>query len=213
MLPLIIGIGISAVGYVLYKAFWDGKKIAVLGSRGVGKTTFWEFLKTKQISNEQFEATTTRRKIKRITIEEDGLKLKFSHNHDVGGGKTKYADWDFVVNDADYIFYILNIHEVLQRNSKYITSVKDDINYIGEKIRAKQPSAKVFLLATHADLQSRYKTNLNELEQVVAQNTVVNECQAKLGGSKNCKLILGSLATTKEAQNLLSNILQSAKEK
>lgn len=238
MLPLVVPLVGGVAVYALYKLFWDGKQIAVLGSRGVGKTTFWEFLKTKKITNETFEATRARKSYKSITIKEDGLKIKFTQNYDVGGGAGNYSDWETSVNDANYIFYILDIHKVLNCDYDYINHVRSDMDYISSKIRERRLSAeksisdgilssvansvkdsfketdiRVFLLATHADLQPNYKTNLKLFEQEVSRNTFVNEFQTKLGGTKYCKLILGSLVTTQDAQTLLQEILHSVKEK
>lgn len=95
VLPLIVGAVALAtvVGGVslLVKKWWTGKRIAVLGGRGVGKTTFINYLKTKRICSNFDQTTLTKYEAMKVEIE--GITLYISSGYDVGGSSIYHNDW------------------------------------------------------------------------------------------------------------------------
>lgn len=213
-LPFIIGVavllgGIGGITMAL-RNYWGGKKIVVLGGRGVGKTTFLNYLKTKEISHEKYEQTGLE-KYSTTTISIDGISLKISDGYDVGGSHTHYVEWREQIRQADIIFYILDIYKTLNKDLDYTNKVKEDLTAIADEVakRQKETSKKipVFLIASHADKHPDYYLNLQKLEEKVAKNQLIGTAIIELGGIDNCQVVIGSLKNSSTAKSLVKEIL------
>lgn len=205
VLPLVLGA--LALGGTIWaiNSILNNKFITVLGGRGVGKTTLLHYLKTKQIkdSHEQTHIDA----YDAMSIEIDGTKMSILGGNDVGGSSFLHPEWKKEVNKAEVIFYLLNIDKVIKKDESYINDVNKDINAIEKEVRGKKQGTKIFLLATHADKQMDYSKDYAKFEKKVHKLALINTIILKFGGKENCKVVIGSLKNSKEAESLMKKVL------
>lgn len=221
MIPLLIGIGVGVaalIGTTVYfwddifdseddKKNWDGKRIAILGNREVGKSTLFNFLQHQEIdSNRKYEQTKSVRKIDRMEVKIDGASLKINTSYDVGGGVISHLTWLEQIKESDYIFYLLDANKVLNSDRAHISEIKKDMDAI-QKAIVSDGSKKVFLIANKSDLHAQYNTN--GFEDKLISKPIIWETRLNLGGTNRCKLIIGSLSSTSEAKNLVKQFLNT----
>lgn len=221
MIPVLIGVGVLALlgGTTIYfwddifdskssKKNWDGKRIAVLGSREVGKSTLFEFLQNQKIDlSKKYEQTRSVRKIDNIEVNIDGASLRISTSYDVGGGEISHLSWVDQIKESDYIFYLLDANKVMKSDKIHISEIKKDMAAIQKQI-ASHANKRIFLIATKSDCHHQYKTS--GFEDKLMNRPIILETRLNLGGTDRCKLIVGSLSSTNEAKNLVKQFLNTA---
>ncbi len=135
-IPLIvwgIGAGITALlaGCVVaatwddIKKWWNGKSIAIIGARGVGKTHLCKFLLEGEIP-EEYEQTTEPKKFSGRKFKLDELKLKIDDIIDVPGSKDYYKIWEQNCKCAKIFFYLVKSYEIFDNNEATISRIKTD---------------------------------------------------------------------------------------
>lgn len=219
MIPLLIGIGIAAlIGTTAYfwddmfdskrsKEQWDGKRIAILGSRAVGKSTLFNFLQNQEIDpNKKYEQTRTLKEINKIEVNIDGASLRISTSYDVGGGEFSHDSWVDQIIKSDYIFYLLDANKVMNSDKVHISEIKKDMAAIQKQIISDK-NKKIFLIATKSDCHQQYNTI--GFEDKLMNKSIIFETMLNLGGRERCKLIIGSLSSTDEAKNLVKQFLNT----
>jgi hypothetical protein len=102
-----------SAGAVAVALKWDdivaalrGKRLAVLGARGVGKTHLIEFL-TKGLIPTEYTQTVAPTKTASRRFELKDLDLKIKETIDVPGDKSAYAVWKKLHDEAHVVFYLL----------------------------------------------------------------------------------------------------------
>ena len=212
-IPVALGVatlaGIGGIGYFT-KKWWSSKRIAVLGGRGVGKTTFINYLETKKVKS-GFEQTDLEL-YPALTVKIEGVTLRISSGYDVGGSSMQHGEWRKQVLEADIIFYILDISRILKRDSDYIESTKSDIDAIKNEIRQRK-NIQVFLIASHIDKLKDDGYTAKKLEDKINKNQVIQIAMISFGGSDYCKVVTGSLKDTQSAETLMKKILISYDKK
>lgn len=199
-------------GYLAYDKWWDRKTIAVLGGRGVGKTTLIHYFATKQITTHE---QTDKKHYGDMTVKIDDLTLKIKGGYDVGGSSFQRPEWRKQIDESDIIFYIMDISRVLGqgKDPNYIHNTLQDINdikkHINDRRTAQKGNIKVMILATHADKCPEFYSDRANFEKKVARSQVIETAEIAFGGSKDCKVLLGSLKDTKEAEKLVKHILST----
>ena len=219
MIPLLIGIGVAAlIGTTAYfwddmfdskssKEHWNGKRITILGSRGVGKSTLFDFLQNQKIDpNKKYEQTRSVRKIDNMEVNIDGASLRISTSYDVGGGEISHRTWLDQIKESDYIFYLLDANKVMNSDRIHINEIKKDMAAIQKQI-VSYTNKKVFLIATKSDCHKQYNTS--GFEDKLMNKSIILETILNLGGIERCKLIVGSLSSTNEAKNLVKQFLNT----
>ncbi|MFC0821054.1 GTPase domain-containing protein [Moraxella marmotae] len=208
VLPLIIGAALIG-GLWFVASQWSGKHIAVLGGRGVGKTTFIEYLKTGNVPKVKPDQTGTVDKYEAMKVEIEGITLYISSGYDVSGVKENHEEWRKQIEKADIVFYLLDINKVLRKDERYIKNTEQDLDGIEESIARRQEKMTVFLIANHADEQPDYTNNFTKFEEKVGKQRILEQAVINLGGTKYCKVIIGSLKNEEQAKKLVTNILKS----
>ena len=222
MIPLLIGIGVGVaalIGTTVYfwddifdskddKKNWNGKRIAILGSREVGKSTLFYFLQNQEIDpNKKYEQTRSARKIDKIEVNIDGASLQINKSYDVGGGEISHLSWVDQIKESDYIFYLLDANKVMDSDRIHISEIKKDMAAIQKQI-VSYTDKKVFLIATKSDCHQQYNTS--GFEDKLMNKSIILETMLNLGGIERCKLIVGSLSNTDEAKKLVKQFLNTA---
>lgn len=223
VLPLIpIALGLAALGVIgtavfkfdlddKIKEMWSGKRITVLGGRGVGKTTFLHYLKTQKIKSSSEQ--TGVENYQSMTVKVDNISLHIKEGQDVGGSQFQYKKWREQIQEADILFYLMDISKVLAKDKQYIDNVKKDINAIQDEIEKRQDKISVFLIANHADKCDEYTSDFVKFEEKVNKNQTVETIVIEFGGDDHCRVIIGSLKDEYHANKLLENILKSYQPK
>ena len=227
MIPLLIGLiggGLAAiVGYWLsdsQKQKLNGKKIAILGARGSGKSRLFEFIATDELGDvSQYNQTKSQESVgKKYGIEEitkdfGGFSITFDllHSYDVGGSEANYEVWKKGVANANFLLYLVNSQKLLAKtreSKEYHQTIKSDIQTIAEIARGNNQLENICIVATFFD-KLDYFDNANEVERCILNHPVILESQIRLGGMQKCKVQIGSLETKTKAEELFINILQT----
>lgn len=200
----------AVAGSYAYNKWWDGKSIAVLGGRGTGKTTLLNYFATKKITT-AYEQTGNKERYSGMTVEVDGLTLKVKEGYDVSGSSMNRGTWREQIDGADVVFYIVNISRVIGqgKDSRYIDDTIEDIKAIADKVSNRREKMHIIILATHADKCSEFHSDKHAFEKKVARSQVIETAEIAFGGTDYCKVIIGSLKDTTEAEKLVKNILSS----
>lgn len=227
MIPVIIAGTIALIGSGAAYFFWDdifdssenkqrlaGKKMAVLGARGVGKTTLYHFLQHSSLdtASKEYAQTTTKNKIDACKVDIGGIKIYLSVNYDVSGNSDMaLRDWIEQIEGADYILYMADADKLLCKDDKshHKANVSKDMRNISEYVRSASGKASgkiVFFIINQCDKVKEYHEDLKKFEEKIQQLSVVQETQLRLGGSDECRIILGSLADNTEAKKLVEQI-------
>jgi GTPase SAR1 family protein len=224
MLPVFIGIGwivtavlggfgVGLAGSALYQAVmkkWKGKRVAVLGARAVGKSTFMTFLTTGSIP-EDYEETLHSSKCDGRRFKLKDLQLRIKDSFDVGGAKHNYAEWKKEFIASDIVFYLLRADLLMSDDSDTVNRVRNDFEIIKDWIaELKEKDRPTFyIIGTHCDLDSLYsklpeKNKAAYIDKFQILPIIVDlRC---LGGVD--KVILGSMKTLEYTQALVYAIFK-----
>lgn len=153
----------TVVGGVLITLNWrgivrvlKGKKVAVLGERGVGKTHLTKFLSEGSISQEYFQTLApTKISGRRFDLRE--LKLKLRETIDVPGDEVAYGVWKNLFDDADLVFYVFRVDKIKSGDLNTINRIKKDAKQIRLWIEEKKRNfPTVLAIGTFCDYDPEY---------------------------------------------------------
>lgn len=203
-------VGAVAGGVYAYSKWWDGKSIAVLGGRGTGKTTLLNYFATKKITA-SYEQTDTKQRYSGMTVKMGDLTLKIKEGYDVGGTSFNHSTWREQIDNSDVVFYIVDISRVIRqdKDQQYINNTINDIEAIADNVSGRKDKMHIIILATHADKCPEFYKDKQAFEKKVARSQVIETAEIAFGGADYCKVIIGSLKDTTEAEKLVKNILSS----
>jgi hypothetical protein len=190
---------------------WTGKKLAVLGARGVGKTHLIQFM-TKGSMPTDYKQTVAPNKTQANKFELNGLSLRIKENLDVSGDKAAYAEWKQCAEEADVLLYLLRADRLLAHDEIVENRIKSDLQHIAEWLEKHDPRKPFFIIGTHCDLDESYPggesgqfgSYLDRFRQLDA----IHEFLFRCGGSERVKIIIGSLKNLSETQSLGYKLLQ-----
>lgn len=224
LLPIII-LGVTALTGVAVGAWFlipeklNGKKIAILGARASGKTRFFEYIATQELGDPNNYTQTKARQsvgnhynVAKTIFQADGKEIEFNlvHSLDVAGGEVAYNEWKKVAKDANYLLYLIDAERLLNPNNSqdYSTTIKKDIETIDDIVR-QSTYDKLAIVLTHCDKIEDYYRDYDNFYSKIKKNRIIAETTLKLGGTDKCKLIIGSLKDTKEAEILFKKVLEA----
>ena len=223
-IPIIIAvIALAATAATVLN--WDeivirlkGKKIAMLGARGVGKTTLISFLTTGCISesyksyNKSYKQTIRPENAKGRRFSLRDLDLKIKDTRDLPGGPDAYAEWKELFDEADLVFYLLRIDKLVESDAEAENRVRRDMKQIEMWLKDQSSLPRLFfIIGTHGDLANPDLTTLPENEQGNYQDRIralpiIQECVQRAGGGHNTKVVLGSMKSPRETEALVFGI-------
>ena len=194
---------------------WQGKTIAVLGERGVGKTTLINFLKSGELNIEN-KQTVSAKKVESKTYKLKDLQLRFN-TVDLPGSKDAYNEWKNSLDNADFVLYLLRTDMLMKQNKETESRVRDDFKLIkrwlddNQKIKISRP--KVYLIGTHSDLDQDFpKSNNNscigDYQDKFSELPLIKDLRIYAGGKNLVNIILGSMQTKSDAERLVYRLLE-----
>jgi GTPase SAR1 family protein len=188
-----------------------GKKIAVLGARGVGKTHLVKFLTTGKIPAE-YKQTVAPEKAPSHRFSLKDLDIKVKETLDLSGDKAAYAEWKQLVNKADVVFYLLRADRLIAGDRDVEERVRADLKHIGDWLEQRRPRPPFFIIGTHCDLDAEFqRTSKNKRGDYVDKFhrlPIVSELLARAGGAQQAKVFLGSMKTVEDTAALVYKVFK-----
>jgi len=188
-----------------------GKKLAVLGARGVGKTHLVQFLSTGSIPSVYNPTVGVPRTSSRRFQLKD-LDLNVKESRDVDGHKLSYGDWKELHDQADVVFYLLRADQLIAGNRDTEARVRDDLKHIGGWLESRNPRPRFFLIGTHCDCDPEFNSTqadkVGNYTDKFRRIPVVVELVARAGGSQQAKVVLGSMKTLENTEALVYKIFK-----
>lgn len=180
------------------------KRIAILGGRGVGKTTLLRFLTEGELPVRATQGLAPEAGGE-FELGSGSATAHFTVGNDVPGANgVGYVDWKKAFKSAHYVLYLFRSDLIAQANSKEIVAVKRELNMIQGWMKAsgdKRP--KVVLVGTFADADSNFSEDAAGFQQFVAQANPINLGVVKLN---NARLVVGSLSSRRDARILRKSL-------
>ena len=192
--------------------FFGGKKLAILGARGVGKTHLIRFLSTGEIPTE-YKQTVAPEKYKGRRFKLETLDLKIKANLDVSGAQAAYAEWKTLYSQADIIFYLFKADMLLSGDAKSEERVRADLRHINTWRQNSRKPRQIFLVGTHCDNDpnySAYSLRFGDYVDKFHKLPIVAEMRGYAGGGADAKVVLGSMKSLDETQALVLQIFKQA---
>lgn len=197
-----------------FTTFWDwlvvalkGKRIAVLGERGVGKTQLIRFMTSGELTEgyRQTHGTVTTAS-NRLSLK--NLDLNIKKSVDVSGATGAYAEWKEVLDGADIVLYLVRADRLLCGDAKVEARTRKDMNHINNWLEARGKSRPHFVIVgTHCDKDEKFKIlsddNAGDYVDEFRKLPIMFELMALGGGTRLAKLALGSLSTRDGAEKLI----------
>ena len=221
-IPIVIAFAVGAAAGTTAVVKWDdiiyalqGKKIAVLGARAVGKTTLLKYLE-KDILIERYRQTLDRQEVERIRVKLGDLDIRLRKTNDVSGGQAAYGVWKELFDTSDLIFYIVRTDKLLKHDSATEKRCEDDLKQIQGWIKDSKTRKQFFIVGNHwssdpefrdlaADQMGNYVDRFRALP-------VVKKMTQLAGGAATVKVALGSLETESNANFLITRIFQQVEK-
>jgi GTPase SAR1 family protein len=193
-----------------------GKKIAVLGPRASGKTTFIRFLLKGELSEEYF-ATGKPESFRGNTVKLEDLELKIEDTEDLPGGSDSHADWENLYKISDIVLYLLDAEKIHGGDPLYEKNVQGDMRHISEWFEERKSTPpQFFLVATHCDKIPDYVSLPDnrkvEFTDVFWKRPVMQRLLNLGKGTRNVKRVAGSLTGKDDSKRLAVDILRQATE-
>lgn len=143
--------------YDKMRGWWSGKTIAIIGPTASGKNSMFDRLRKEEppVEHVQTKGTT---KIKNFDFSwplPDKSKIDFHCKGSINvGGEIdeRERNWIISCENADVIFYLLDISKLIERPDETIDRLKEDFWWMASNIRHFKSSAAIHILLNKIDL-------------------------------------------------------------
>ena len=194
-----------------FLVFWQGKRVAVLGAPGVGKSHFIRFLTTGTIPV-GYKQTLAPEKASGRRLHLGELDLKIKNMLDVGGGTEARAQWRKQVEAADFVFYLLRADQVLAADQLAEERVIADGRHLKDWLQNRSPRPKVCIVFTHGDLDSSFRGQFDnhhgDYVRRFREHAVVHKLVMLCGGTGQASLVVGSMKTLQATEELVLDVFK-----
>lgn len=219
IIPIIISLAVGISGTtVVFK--WDdianylqGKQIAVLGARGVGKTTLLKYIEKDMIG--KHGQTIAKQEIESKHLKLGNIDIRLKKTEDVPGDTVAYGVWKKLFDESDLIFYVVRTDMLLKNDIATEKRSEDDLKQIQGWIKESKSKKKLFIIGNHWDSDPTFKNLTDEIKGNYIDRfcslPIVKQMTQLAGGTASVKFALGSLANKKYADELILNIFQQVR--
>ncbi len=206
----LFGAAVGAIVEDIIEAL-EGKKLAVFGERGVGKTVLINFL-TKGKLSEEYTQTLDPEKTEANDFELEDLRLRIKESIDMPGDPDFYADWKKLSQDVDVVLYLLRADKLLVGDKRTEERVKRDIGQIGKWLKESPKEFPLFVIGTHCDLTTPDLTRLPEDKigdygDKLRGMPIFREIALRSGGRSKVRFVFGSLKSKNTTECLVYQII------
>lgn len=222
LIPIVIALAVGGVAGGAVASNWEnityaltGKKIAVLGARGVGKTTLLKYME-KGILIEKYKQTLDKQEVERSRIKLGDLDIRLKKTDDISGSQDAYSVWKKLFEEADLVLYIVRTDMLLKHDSNTEERAEKDLRQIQGWIKECNSKKQFFIVGNHWDSDPDFK-NLtpdqigNYVDRFRAL-PVVKRMTQLAGGAATVKVALGSLASEKDSDTLIAHIFRQVEK-
>lgn len=140
----------------------DAKRIAILGSRGSGKTTLWNQLRNMFSDTITPKSTLDIESLNSFVVEYGGKKKTITSPKDYSGGETYVKDYNLVIEKGTFIYYLVDLNTL----SDFKKDTRARLLKIDTVIKEKSLKKEDYgfrLVATHYN-EYHNKTNKSKAE-------------------------------------------------
>jgi GTPase SAR1 family protein len=180
-----------------YVYWFKGESVALLGQRGTGKTTLYNYLTDRKMDG---PPEPTLAPEPRGWNKNDKVGLNLKGGYDVPGGEANYRDWQDVFASASKVFYLFDAHKLRLSLDGHQQRISDD----GKALRdwAKGAHAKrIMLLGTHADTDPRCReVPIHQYQDEIMDLEVTQAFVGRTGASGHA---VGTMTTKTQAESLV----------
>ena len=221
ILPWLLAVAAAGGGYwvtrKIHRTFSESfkrKRLAILGERGVGKSTLFTYLSTKAVPKEYEQNTGTKKVEGEEEFEIGDINFKMKKSSDVSGDEQAMLEWKKSVERSDLVFYLFRADRFKKGISSTVKRVKKDISHIASWMKAKDnpKSRRLYLIGTHCDKDKEYRStskssigtyydNYKSLDHFKSIKSVSNFGEGSV-------LLLGSMKDEKSIQKFVYTILE-----
>ena len=212
-----------------------GKRIAVLGERGVGKTHLWQLLTTGEIP-QKLTPTVAAGIDSGKTLRVMELSLDVADCIDISGDKESYLFWRELVlgseaaerlgpvvlprsggkppvRPADYVLYLLRADRVMQGDTSKNARIIRDAEHLGGWVRSCKSPPRVLVVGTFGDQDPAFgrADDVARLAYVerFRRSDPVDRLIVECGGKGSVHVLVGSLVDRVEKGVLAYRILEA----
>lgn len=185
---------------VLYKwknivTFLIGKKLAVLGDKGTGKTTLLNYL-IKKVLSEGYHQTRYAENTDENTFFLDDKRITLKKSKDLGGDTSFYDEWEKLFKESDLIFYLVRSDLLINNENETKQRVEDDLNLIQRWRTTYDPKnrKKLLIICTFCDLLNKDELK-NNLPRKIGNDELKRNFPNLEKTGVGIKVVLGSLFT------------------
>ena len=217
--PWVVPVAFAALALWALLRKLKGKKLAVLGEQGVGKTCLIHFLTTGSIPR-KYEPDSFARKVRGRRFKLRDLKLNIPSLKHLPGSADDYAQWEEVTNEADIVLYLFRTDRLMKEHKPTEARVRKDMGQIKRWLQKKQKKQKgfpLFLIGTHCDLTNPDFTTLSPDKRSIYKNKVrempMFQKMVLLGGStRKVRFVPGSLKSSITTEQLVYDLYGEIRE-
>ncbi|MGD1713183.1 hypothetical protein [Dapis sp. BLCC M172] len=224
----IIGICVGAGGtYTVLK--WKhilialkGKKLAVLGSRGTGKTTLLDYL-TQGIQSKEYELTYYEPTNERRFMLDENTWISLKKSADVGGDTASHSTWQTLFKESDLVFYLVRADLLIKKDWDTQIRVETDLSLIQNwwqsyESQNKKKIFKIFnkkkkkllIICTFCDQVDQLQRYIQRDIPCMIDNDKLRKNFSPLHKySTGIKVVLGSLSTKDNTKRLVELVFKS----
>lgn len=204
-------LGLLGAGALLLEEKVKGKKFAVLGERGTGKTALINFL-TKGIFSTENTQNLFAKKTESNRLELKDLELEIEESIDVPGAEHFYGDWEDITKNADVVLYLLRVDELMAENKSTEERVKQDMRQIGNWLKETPKELPLFIIGTYCDRTVPDYTKLpknkkGDYEDKMRGMSVFRDIELLGGGNKKVRVVFGSLKSKDATEYLVYKVI------
>ena len=222
LIPIFIALAVGGVTGGAIASNWEnityalqGKNIAVLGARAVGKTTLLKYME-KGILIERYKQTVDKQAIERKHIQLGDLDIRINKTADVSGDKAAYGVWKKLFEDADVVLYIVRTDMLLKHDLSAEKRAEDDLKQIQGWIKECKSNKQFFIVGNHWDSDPDFKnlvpSQIGDYVDRFRALPVVKKMTQLAGGAATVKFALGSLATENDSETLIATVFRQVEK-